>query len=1317
MSDLESSISNEITPPAEPAHHGRQNPRDVQYAGLQALQTLYPQKVDQAEEELRQEHERETQRAERRHERLTRKLQSRYQRLIDIGDRRYAERTQDIQTTHADEMARIDAKRQKSRAKVMKDAQDAGGQVKEKLDQELWLADNVVEATKIEIAKQKQQLDKDTAARHQQLNDLLHHAHEAVEEFRVKAPTDAETDAPTPPVIDSAGDGIQRFKQHIDSMQAATERLANLGLARMYRGATPGLMVFALGILGAVGGGFWGNAGDGIPTLPIGAAIGFGIGAIATIVLGFALRGSARTKVLTTLTPIRDEAAQAHALADAIQKQGTLALSNRLDATNAKRNEDVTAARSKYEPKLSRVAMTRKNLLQSVEEKYAQRKREIDERRDLALKPYLTWPDRDKPALEQRRDRYIRISAAQLAEEQREIDRRRDERAAELHQQWSLAMDALGDLLDRAPAGDERLNQSIEETDWPNWQINHVFLQAVRFGRLDVDFGRVAARFRDDPRLKRERLERLQIPAMLGYPQDGSLLIEYTRDARERANEALHGAIFRILTSIPPGRANLTLIDPVGLGNRFAGFMHLGDYKDALVGGRIWTDKRQIDEQLADLSDHMENVIQKYLRNEFSTIDEYNAQAGELAEPYRFLVIADFPSNFSEEALRRLAGIVANGARCGVYTLITRDRRLSLPQGADMRDYIARGAHLFFDEHSVEWKDEVLAEFPLTIEPAPDESVITDLMHKVGTAALESGKVEVPFDSIAPESDDVWTRDSGPDLQIPIGRSGATRTQSLTLGKGVAQHVLIAGKTGSGKSSLLHAIITSAAMWYSPQDVEFYLVDFKKGVEFKTYATHALPHARAIAIESDREFGLSVLQKLDDEMNRRGEVFRRAGVQDLTAYRATPDATVMPRTLLIIDEFQIFFTEDDKLAQDAATLLDRLVRQGRAFGMHVILGSQTLGGAMGLARSTMGQMAVRIALQCSEADSQLILDDTNPAARLLSRPGEAIYNDGGGLVENNSPFQTAWLPDRVRDEKLNVVSQRAKEIDAGPPPIVFEGSAPGDLSRNPALTQLLASPPSEAPREPVIWLGEAIEIKDPTAIRFGRQSGANALIVGQNDDAAAGIVAAAITALHAQTRDATETAVYLFNGAVSDDNAAGIEAALATLGGRGRNVSYRETADALHEIAEQVRQRQANDALAAQPLFVVIHALQKFRALRKRRDEFGLSMASEDSGPNPAGDLGEILREGPTVGVHVITWCDTPTSVDRTFDRATMGEFDHRVLFQMSASDSSNLIDSPAANRLGPYRGLYYSEEQGVIEKFRPYAVPDGEWLEGLNKP
>src|SRR6266850_5733295 len=151
---------------------------------------------------------------------------------------------------------------------------------------------------------------------------------------------------------------------------------------------------------------------------------------------------------------------------------------------------------------------------------------------------------------------------------------------------------------------------------------------------------------------------------------------------------------------------------------------------------------------------------------------------------------------------------------------------------------------------------------------------ISRILDVVGIRAKEAKRVEVNFDTIAPPAEKFWSRSSTDDLQVPIGRLGATRLQLLKLGRGVAQHVLIAGKTGSGKSTLLHALVTNLAMWYHPDEVEFYLIDFKKGVEFKTYATHNLPHARAIAVESDREFGLSVLQRLDAELTKRGNLFR-----------------------------------------------------------------------------------------------------------------------------------------------------------------------------------------------------------------------------------------------------------------------------------------------------------------------------------------------------------------------------------------------------------------------------------------------------------
>ena len=294
-------------------------------------------------------------------------------------------------------------------------------------------------------------------------------------------------------------------------------------------------------------------------------------------------------------------------------------------------------------------------------------------------------------------------------------------------------------------------------------------------------------------------------------------------------------------------------------------------------------------------------------------------------------------------------------------------------------------------------------------------------------------------------------------------------------------------------------------------------IDFKKGVEFKTYVTHNLAHARTVAIESDREFGLSILRRVDAEMTRRGNLFRQAGVQDIASYRQAT-GTVMPRTVLIVDEFQVFFSEDDKLAQDAAILLEQLVRQGRAFGIHVLLGSQTLGGTSGLTRGTIGQMAVRIALQCSEVDSQLILDDENVAARLLSRPGEAIYNDAGGMVVGNNPFQTAWLPDPSRDKYLERIAELAGERSgAREPLIVFEGNVPADITGNRRLAECLEKSHGPAVTvAPCAWLGEPVAIKDPTAVVFRRQSGSNLLIIGQRDEAALGLMSAAVVSLAAQ---------------------------------------------------------------------------------------------------------------------------------------------------------------------------------------------------------
>ena len=341
------------------------------------------------------------------------------------------------------------------------------------------------------------------------------------------------------------------------------------------------------------------------------------------------------------------------------------------------------------------------------------------------------------------------------------------------------------------------------------------------------------------------------------------------------------------------------------------------------------------------------------------------------------------------------------------------------------------------------WDDPDLGRYPLVLDQPPPPEFATRQIQKVGALARDAKRVEVAFEFITPPPDSWWSRDTRGEIDVPLGKAGATKRQHFTLGHGTSQHVLIAGRTGSGKSTLMHALITNLALNYSPDEIDLYLIDFKKGVEFKVYATYELPHASVVAIESEREFGISVLERLDAELRLRADRFRDAGVQDLSSYRNLPGAPPLPRILLVVDEFQEFFVEEDKLAQEAALWLDRLVRQGRAFGVHVLLGSQSLGGAFTLARSTLGQMAVRIALQCSENDAHLILSENNTAPRMLSRPGEAIYNDANGAPEGNHFFQVVWLSEESRESYLKKLHELAqvRKPKLARTPIVFEGDA------------------------------------------------------------------------------------------------------------------------------------------------------------------------------------------------------------------------------------------------------------------------------------
>jgi ABC-type multidrug transport system fused ATPase/permease subunit len=1154
-----------------------------------------------------------------------------------------------------------------------------------KLNEAIWLAESVYEGAIAGPRENAQEALNALEETKEKLDALCEEAPRTLSRFR-HTPTQTEGNEHTK-VERSMESYTIDAEQALDAMQSDPK-------AKWFVGIRPAIIVLMVtGATVAATGSFtrW-DLGYPIFTFP----------SIAFIVTSFTLWGtyvSGVNSVRQKLTLFRESVS----LAKAAYESSVVAINqqrrHKEKAVTTNRDVEIKKAENKYKPKLEEIERLTKKDLQKEKDKFASVADKLAAKIEQDTTDTLTTFESTMEELESQEASTLQDIENEYTKTNTSIEKDQHDTMELLTKRWHEHISAMSTDCNGQIATNQ-MEHPAWESDWKTWDPQTISTHTIPIGHFTIDLTAIAGVLPTSDALQLPAESVISIPLCATLPRDTSMLISSTGKHRDASIAFLQNAILRVLTSIPPGKAKFTLIDPVGLGQSFASVLHLADYEESQLLDRAWTEPRHIETQLARLTEHMETVIQKYLRNEFESIDAYNEQAGEIAEPYRFLVIADLPNNFSEHAAKRLASIITSGARCGVHVIIHRDVSLSLPAGLDEDTLNRIPLRIVEDDGTFCIDEDELRELPLEIEQPPNESVATSIVKQVGETADNTHRVEVPFSVISPQQDEIWSMSTTNKVVVPLGRSGATKLQNLTLGRGTAQHALIAGKTGSGKSTLLHVLITNLALWYSPDEIEFYLVDFKKGVEFKTYATNKLPHARVVAVESDREFGISVLQKIDRELKRRGELFRDQGVQDIAGFREK-NTNPMPRILLIIDEFQEFFVDDDRIAQEANLLLDRLVRQGRAFGIHAIMGSQTLDGAYTLSRSTMGQMAIRVALQCSEQDSYIILNEDNAAARLLSRPGEAIYNDAAGNVEGNSPFQIVWLDDKEREVLLHDLVKRdnGKEREM----VVYEGNQPMYLCDNTAFQNASNEAKTLSAHA---WLGGAMAIKEDTAATFRATSASNLLIVGQQDETTSGMIASTLLSLDKQYAPGS-VSFKLLDGTPKDSSHANMLSDVQiTMAHDVSTVGVRQVEEAMAEIDIELQKRMKSDKTDGVTMFLIINALHRFRDLRRDEDDYGFSMGDEAKTKSPAQVLAELLKEGPPLGMHVIVSTDTLANLNRTFDRQSLREFDMRVLLQMGANDSTNLIDMPDASRLGMHRALLYSEETGTIEPFRPYAPP-----------
>ena len=124
-----------------------------------------------------------------------------------------------------------------------------------------------------------------------------------------------------------------------------------------------------------------------------------------------------------------------------------------------------------------------------------------------------------------------------------------------------------------------------------------------------------------------------------------------------------------------------------------------------------------------------------------------------------------------------------------------------------------------------------------------------------------------------------------------------------------------------------------------------------------------------------------------------------------------------------------------------------------------------------------------------------------------------------------------------------------------------------------------------------------------------------------------------------------------------------------------------------------------------------MHDLAQFRDLRSTEDEFSFSSGGTNGKPRRStNSFANSCARAPRRRARAV-WCDSYNGLNRSIDRLTLREIDFRVALQMSPGDSTSLIDSPAAGRLGEHRAILYRDDLGTQQKFRPYRAPSPQWL------
>lgn len=385
-------------------------------------------------------------------------------------------------------------------------------------------------------------------------------------------------------------------------------------------------------------------------------------------------------------------------------------------------------------------------------------------------------------------------------------------------------------------------------------------------------------------------------------------------------------------------------------------------------------------------------------KENFADILAYNKKSSADVKPPVLVILNNYPFGF-EHAVD-LDYFFENGRKAGIYFVVVQTKE-ELKSSAWSSETIA-DPQFYCDEMPVISGEKIVFGSDVYERLKIDSATCDALVSALSKGAKNEKKVlsyyDIGFGSETADGNPVREV-----ISIPIGKieNKVYDIEFAVSGKDETKPIayLLIGAPMTGKSSLIDSMIFNGCMKYSPDDLEFYLIDFKDGVSSATYASAArMPHIKVLAESSKQEEAEIILKTLINEQTRRNNILKKHNCKNLADYNAIAEKHI-PRIIVVIDEVQKLFREEDSdyaRAERLAKDLEQIVREARSVGIHVVLASQDASRKM---MSCVGKFVPgRFCFGSALEDAENILSREN-AKRVLSecnKPGVALVSHNGG---------------------------------------------------------------------------------------------------------------------------------------------------------------------------------------------------------------------------------------------------------------------------------------------------------------------------------